>query len=1339
LTPQKIRRIREQLGLSQVEAGEFLGGGPRAFTKYEGGTTKPAAAVMNILRLLDSDPGALNTLTGRKAVPIENDSTKPGEVTGPHVAALGERKFANLTRRLLSAEAFGGGLPMDGIHVAANITAPDGGEDASIEWQEGPERTAFLPNRLSQFQLKAGKITPGKAGAEVLDVAGNVKGMIRAALGAGGTYIMLCAESYTKKEIQKREGEIRKSLRAAGLMIDERQVQFRDADQIAFWVNSHRAVAVWLLEQTQPGLIGPFRDWTHWAGRYEHDSSPWVDDPRLPPFRNKLRELVTLPRGVARIVGLSGVGKSRLALEALGATGEEESLRPRLSDIVLYAAESEAGPAVIKSTVQNLADAAVRALIVVDRCEAQTHQDLAAMVKRSGSLLSLVTIDDEIPEGPTLPQDTLKVGSAPETVIDTMLKHLELPSEDHRRLMRFSGGFPQLAALIGRSWMNDEPIASASDTTLIQRIILGRKPQNPALLDETAMLLGAFRLIGTQPPVDEDLTHVARLSLNRTPDELRAAIDNLERRGVVQRRGRLAALQPRLIAVTLAERQWGHWSPQVWDDVLTGTVPDHLRTRAADQLTLLNTTSVATQIVRHVCRVNGPLNSIAGLSEPKNAEILSSLAEIDAQAVITLLEFVLDPLSADELKNVDGDVRRHLVWALGKIAFRFDTFDRGAAMLLRLAVAENEQWRNNATGQYTDLFPVLEGNTEAGPDARLRALDDALNSSHPSQLRIVVDALLAGAKTDFFSRFVGAETHGARRALKPWQPRLWEDAWDYVSKCLDRLAGLATRSDEIGERARIGLGHGFRSLASRGLIDLVEKLLATVTAAHGPYWPQALSGLGDVLAYDTNGLDPEVEKRVRVLVKALTPNELADRVRFLVTEMPWDYPVDERLDFDAQQARQFAAVEQLVLDLLKQPEALAGFLPQLSRGEQRMSLAFGRALAEKGPDPLFWREPILGAAASAPTDERNYGLLTGYFTGLSKRVPKAVAAFKQEASRSEVFAPALPLVCLHIGIKADDVGLVCGALVAGLIQPFVLMKWKLGGVLAKLPPNAVAPLLDQLFAMEDRAFSVGIEVLGMYVHGRQDRLESLRPQLRLAAGFAGRMSGRRHSGMDTHHFEELMRWILAKGRRDRDAVSVAMTLTKHLIVDADYERDEVLKPLLPQLLSEFSEVVWPLLGQAIVANRKNAWRFEHMLGDKYSFSNQNPNPAAMTLPENMLLAWAHAHPDVAPAFLAAIVPALTSRNPDAGEQTWHPMMKRLLDEFGDREDVLRALTRNMCTFGWTGSRATYFALYSGPLRELQSHPIGAVRRWAEKMGAHFEREIAAARNEDAELHAHWDL
>src|ERR1700736_5034720 len=124
LAPDDIRRIRETLGLSQVEAGELLGGGPRAFTKYESGTNKPSASVANLLRTIDANPAALSVLAGRKLAPIEHDGTKPFEVTGQHIAALSERRLVNLTRRLLAAEVQSSDLPMDGIHVSAVITAP---------------------------------------------------------------------------------------------------------------------------------------------------------------------------------------------------------------------------------------------------------------------------------------------------------------------------------------------------------------------------------------------------------------------------------------------------------------------------------------------------------------------------------------------------------------------------------------------------------------------------------------------------------------------------------------------------------------------------------------------------------------------------------------------------------------------------------------------------------------------------------------------------------------------------------------------------------------------------------------------------------------------------------------------------------------------------------------------------------------------------------------------------------------------------------------------------------------------------------------------------------------
>jgi HTH-type transcriptional regulator/antitoxin MqsA len=62
LEPEEIRRIRKKLRLSQEEAGLLIGGGPRAFQKYESGDLLPSRAVSSALVLLDHDPAALSVL-----------------------------------------------------------------------------------------------------------------------------------------------------------------------------------------------------------------------------------------------------------------------------------------------------------------------------------------------------------------------------------------------------------------------------------------------------------------------------------------------------------------------------------------------------------------------------------------------------------------------------------------------------------------------------------------------------------------------------------------------------------------------------------------------------------------------------------------------------------------------------------------------------------------------------------------------------------------------------------------------------------------------------------------------------------------------------------------------------------------------------------------------------------------------------------------------------------------------------------------------------------------------------------------------------------------------------
>jgi HTH-type transcriptional regulator/antitoxin MqsA len=67
LEPEEIRRIRKKLRLTQEAAGLVIGGGPRAFQKYESGDLLPSRAISSALVLLDHDPKALTVLRGRQA------------------------------------------------------------------------------------------------------------------------------------------------------------------------------------------------------------------------------------------------------------------------------------------------------------------------------------------------------------------------------------------------------------------------------------------------------------------------------------------------------------------------------------------------------------------------------------------------------------------------------------------------------------------------------------------------------------------------------------------------------------------------------------------------------------------------------------------------------------------------------------------------------------------------------------------------------------------------------------------------------------------------------------------------------------------------------------------------------------------------------------------------------------------------------------------------------------------------------------------------------------------------------------------------------------------------
>jgi HTH-type transcriptional regulator/antitoxin MqsA len=78
LPPDEVAAIREKLGLSQRKAGELLGGGPRAFQKYESGSQTPSVPMSHLLTLLARDPDRLKEL--RSTTPKPSPRGRSGKV-----------------------------------------------------------------------------------------------------------------------------------------------------------------------------------------------------------------------------------------------------------------------------------------------------------------------------------------------------------------------------------------------------------------------------------------------------------------------------------------------------------------------------------------------------------------------------------------------------------------------------------------------------------------------------------------------------------------------------------------------------------------------------------------------------------------------------------------------------------------------------------------------------------------------------------------------------------------------------------------------------------------------------------------------------------------------------------------------------------------------------------------------------------------------------------------------------------------------------------------------------------------------------------------------------------
>ena len=211
--------------------------------------------------------------------------------------------------------------------------------------------------------------------------------------------------------------------------------------------------------------------------------------------------------------------------------------------------------------------------------------------------------------------------------------------------------------------------------------------------------------------------------------------------------------------------------------------------------------------------------------------------------------------------------------------------------------------------------------------------------------------------------------------------------------------------------------------------------------------------------------------------------------------------------------------------------------------------------------------------------------------------------------------------------------------------------------------------------------------------------------------------------------------VLRKGREDDYARETALALSKALV---HRQRDgwldllgETLRPVLRDLLSGFPEIAWELIGGEIVSNDRFARLMAISLGVR-SLLDRGVDPPILALSEETLIAWCAGNPDRAPAFAAKCLPILSAGDSDPDHRHLHPVMSRVIDDFGVRADVREAFESNLHTTGVVSSLADHYAGHEAAIELLRGHGTPKVRRWARRLSRELRRHIDRERKHEEE-------
>ncbi len=1255
------------------------------------------------------------------------------EVKIEHIERLKDIQLTELMKHLIQTELTNNEIGGD-VFVPLNITTGDAGDDGKVTWENQKEKTKWLKNRYCLFQNKATELGPTACYEELLrtEFAGKqreLKAEIEKLVRANGCFVLFTNKNLNTTLKEGRINKFREAIRDAGFDNHNTiEIKIYDNNSIKDWVNENMSSIILVQKMNDIHRI-PFLNWEEWKATLESSDVIYVSDETIDKsIKNLIFQIKE--NKTARLIGHSGLGKTRLALEALS---KEIGLQKQC----LYYELGVHGN-LIDLMGFLMSNQNKEGILIIDSCSEDDHNTITSTIKSLTSF-SVLTID--ISSRATDPNTILIDRNSQRDIVKQIITNMigtTHSKSDIDYLSNVCEGYPWMAVRFCKQIISQgiKDFHGQIPSTFIKKLLFGGSSDGDEKEYDVIRSCSVFSTFGF---LDDDLrgfleefekdnleeqsefirTQVYDGVISKT--EFYSICKKYLHQDIIEKRGKYFMVKPTVLAISLATEWLLETPPSRIIDIIEKLQGKPLSYAFVERLKDLDQIDKAKQIAHELFGPESPFGSAEVLNTSWGSQLFRYIVEVNPESMATTIYNSFGQMSNEDLLNVKVG-RRSLVWALEKLCFRKESFDKAIKVLFKFALAENENIGNNATGQLLHLFHIHLAGTETSLANRFETVKMFLENTDETSKSLALKCISSALSNYRFSRMMGAEQQGSGAPLKDYVPsndeikKYWTNSFNLL---VSEHNSTHTLKSEIEETLIASISSMLTISEIQPVLNAIEK----VTDNYSLLWLPCIDTLKWSLEYQKE-LSEEDRKIIDEIIVKLQPKSLKDRLYTIVTKPSWEtYEKDEKGELiNKPQLNAIKYAEQLIKDNID----ITSHLIELSNGEQRQSFHFGHTFGNKIKNKYEFGSKILESFLAVKNTERNINLFSGFLSGIENEetIRKLYEKFLEDTDEPSY---AFHLIKL-INPELEDFLNLIKICKDNSLHISNFLSFSYGYSFKNLDDEEIKTLLNEISNYNSLGKWTCISLIYTMTFRDNSEWSTYRDIAISTIQSENLLLSKTVVQVEGTHWKQIVLRVLDEKPQDDFICYVASNIIEFCEKESFvYRADTLLSPILEKLFTNHFALMWPIISRAFIGDYRLFWNIRSLFESGFLKSSG----FIFNIPENeeLIKNWIRNNPDLAPQRIANIMPV---RSIDSEQSKWHPISKMIIDEYGNNKKVLSEIGSNMGTFGGSGSLVPYYEDQLKMLTILKIHKIPEVSSWVGKMITYTEKQIKREKLKDEE-------